>query len=148
MAKQIPEDLARSIRERYEDLKELDAGLDREERQTSTQRDAQVAKDFGLSLTAVKDIVMGVTHTEAGGPIDHARRQRRELYARERISLGDTEARRRLQLRARNIDPAPKAERLVQRVTILDSKGQIVAQTEMEPGQTLQVALVAVGGDR
>lgn len=147
MARHISEASARQIRERYEWLKDLDQG--EADPLTPSALDAKVANEFGVSVSSVKDIIMGITHGEAGGPIDQARRTRRDLFARERETLGDAEARRRLQLRARNIDPAPKVERLVQRITVMDSKGRpTVAVLDLQPGESIHVELVPVGGDR
>lgn len=140
------------LREYHHHLREVDEALDEDERDEALSpatRDQKVADKFGVSVSLVRRIVMGLAHAEAGGPIDQARRARRDLYRRERVSLGETEARRRLKLRAMNIDPAPKVETLVQRVTIVDSKGRPTpAVVDLQPGQSVRVELVPIGGDR
>lgn len=136
-----------AIREKYEWYRQLDEGEAGAE--SDSQRDRRVAEEFGVSADTVRQAVMGLSHPTAGGPIDHARRTRRDLYARERVSLGETEARRRLQLRRHNMDPDPKVERLVQRITVVDSQGRDTPATmDLAPGQTVRVELVAVGGTR
>lgn len=149
MAKHIPEDTAKEIRERYQWLHELNDDAPQQDRLTSRQIDQKVAEEFGISVSSLGDLVCGITHGDAGGPIDHKRRTRRDLFQRETVTLGVTEARRRFNLRCRNIDPAPKVEKLVHRVTVMDSKGNPTAATaDLAPGEWIKIELIAVGGDR
>lgn len=137
----IREDYAR-IRFHVQDLTEGEDGY-----LTPSEIDQRVATMNKVSVGLVRRIVMGLAHADAPGPIDQGRRARRDLYQRERVTLGETEARRRLALRSRNIDPAPKVERLVQRVTILDSSGRpTTGVVDLNPGETVRVELVAIGG--
>lgn len=146
MAKHLSDSTVLEIRERYEWLKDLNGDTPGEEALTPAELDGRVAGEFGVSVTTVKDIVMGLSHPDVEGPIDQGRRLRRDLYNRERDSIGETEARRRLQLRARGIDPAPKVERLAQRITVMDHRGRpTVASVTLAPGEWLKVELVAVG---
>lgn len=135
------------LRERHQFLREMDA--DEGNTRSDTEQDTQVAKEFGVSVSHVRDLVMGGSRAEAGGPIDVARRERFILFLREREALGDTEARRRLNLRSRNIDPEPKTVRWSQRAVIVDSKGRDTGMAYvLEPGQSIRVELVAEGGRR
>lgn len=130
------------IRERHEFLRQMEdrAGKD---------LDAQVAAEFAVSQSHVRDIVTGVARADDGGPIDKARAVRRELFRQERESLGDREARRRMNLRSRGIDPEPKAARTVTRVTVVDHRGKDTDMVAyLEPGQTLRVDNVLEGGIR
>lgn len=148
MAKLSPEDVVK-IREDHARIRDYVADLepDDEGYLKPSEIDVRVAQMNGTSKTRVQEIIMGLAHAGVGGPIDHGRRTRRDLYQRERASLGETEARRRLALRSRNIDPAPKVERLVQRVTILDSQGRPTAGiVDLAPGETVRVELVPIGG--
>lgn len=148
MATPISDAKALDIRERYEWLHELNNDAPEHDRIRPGEIDAKIAAEHKISVTTVRDIVMGLTHPQAGGPIDHKRRERRDLLERETESLGETEARRRFNLRCRNIDPTPKVERLVQRVTVIDSKGRpTAATTDLAPGESLRVELVPVGGE-
>ncbi|AWY05500.1 hypothetical protein PBI_MORRISSEY_58 [Gordonia phage Morrissey] len=133
------------LRERHQFLRDTEdhAG----EHRNDSVNDAQVAQEFNISVSHVRELVMGRARPDAGGPIDKARQIRHTLFLQERIDLGDTEARRRLNLRSRNIDPNPKEIRYVQRVTVLDARGRDTnLSTVLEPGQSLRVDLVAEGG--
>lgn len=133
------------LRERHLFLREVDAAEGH--KSSDTEHDTRVAKEFGVSVSHVRDLVMGGSRTEAEGPIDVARRERFVLFLREREALGDTEARRRLNLRSRNIDPEPKAVRYAQRVTVLDHRGKDTDMAvTLEPGQSIRVELVTEGG--
>lgn len=147
MAKHMTTEQVIDLRERHEWLRGLREDPETGKSMADKDIDASVAKEFGVSPSHVRDIVMGVVHAEAGGPIDVARARRRELYRTEREALGDTEARRRMNLRVRGIDPEPKAIRWSQRAVIVDSKGRDTGMAYvLEPGQSIRVELVAEGG--
>lgn len=134
------------LRERHQFLREVDTD---EGTVASSDTDAQVAQEFNISVSHVRELVMGRARPDAGGPIDKARQIRHNLFLQERIDLGDTEARRRLNLRSRNIDPNPKEIRYVQRVTVLDASGRDTnLSTVLEPGQSVRVEMVTEGGRR
>ncbi|ATW59122.1 hypothetical protein FDJ13_gp62 [Gordonia phage Gustav] len=149
MAKHMTTAEVVELRERHAWLRELREDPETGKSQADKDIDHQVAVEFKVSASHVRDIVMGVVHAEAGGPIDAARARRRELYRAEREALGDTEARRRMNLRVRGIDPEPKAIRWSQRAVIVGANGR---DTDMayvlEPGQSIRVELVAEGGRR
>lgn len=135
------------LRERHQFLRQTDE--DEGQPRNDSANDRLVANEFGVSISHVRDLVMGGSRKEAGGPIDVARRERFLLFIRERGELGDTEARRRLNLRSRNIDPNPKEIRYVQRVTVLDDLGRDTnLSTVLEPGQSVRVEMVTEGGRR
>ena len=141
MAKYMTPELVAEIRERHLFLRELDPD------RAAKDLDRQVAEEFTVSQSHLRDIVTGLVHPDAPGPIDVGRARRRELYRTERETLGDREARRRLNLRTRGIDPEPKAVRYVQRVVIVDHRGKDTEMSyTMEPGHSIRVDLVAEGG--
>ncbi|UTN93348.1 hypothetical protein SEA_WIDOW_56 [Gordonia phage Widow] len=145
----ITDELVVQIRERHDWLRSFREDEDTGDWMTDAAIDAKVAEEMNVSPSYVKALVTGEARKGVGGPIDHARNARQALYHEEAQTLGVTEARRRLQLRSRNIDPTPKALRYVQRVTILDAKGRPTpGVVDLAPGETVRVELVAVGGDR
>lgn len=138
-----------ALRERHAHIREFRHNEETGESMSDKDLDTQVAEEFGVSVTHVRDIVLGTTHADVGGPRDVARAKRVDLYGTERLTLGDTEARRRMNMRLKGIDPEPKAVRFVQRVVIVNAKGRDtdLAYT-LEPGQSIRVDLVAEGGRR
>ena len=136
-----------ALRERHAHIREFRHNEETGESMSDKDLDTQVAEEFGVSATHVRDIVLGTTHADVPGPRDVARAKRVDLYGTERLTLGDTEARRRMNMRLKGIDPEPKTVRFVQRVVIVDHRGK---DTEMsytlEPGHSIRVDLVAEGG--
>ena len=144
--KYLSSDQVVEIRERHKWLRGLREDFEVQETMTDTDIDNKVAEEFMVSASHGRDIVMGVVHPDAGGPLDTIRSRRRELYRAEREALGDSEARRRMNLRTRGIDPEPLAVRYAQRVVILDSRGRETGlETILEPGQSIRVDMVAQG---
>lgn len=137
------------LREHHEHVRAFRRNEETGETMSDKDIDTKVALEFGVSVTHVRDIVLGVTHADVGGPRDVARQKRVDLYSQERTTLGETEARRRMNLRLRGVDPEPKAVRWSQRAVILDSKGRETGMAyTLEPGQSIRVELVAEGGNR
>ena len=144
----ITEEQVRSIRERHEWLRSFRENEDGTQL-TDAEIDHKVAEELDVTRKLVTRIVLGETRLSAGGPLDQPRIARQALYHEEAQALGVTEARRRRQLRSRNIDPTPKVVTYVQRVTVLDAKGRpTLGVVDLAPGETVRVELVAVGGDR
>lgn len=144
---QITNETIQAIRERHEWLRGFRDESDAEW-ETDNQLDEKVAQEFSVAVTYVRGLVLGRIRPQAGGPLDNARIARTALYHEEAATLGEKEARRRRQLRSRNIDPTPKTVRYTQRVTILNAKGQPTAGVvDLQPGETVKVELIAVGGE-
>lgn len=51
--------------------------------ETSTDTEHRLGGEYGVSATTVHNVVLGLTYTDCGGPIDVARRSRLETYAAE-----------------------------------------------------------------
>lgn len=146
----LSEELVVALRERHDYLRQVDAEAPEHERLTPRELDSKVAQEYSVSITSVQNIVMGLTHIAAGGPVDLERRARRDLYQRELMTLGSTEARRRLQLRARGLpivdqaNPVPDPEILALRITVMDSRNKpTVASVTLAPGEWLKTEMVA-----
>ena len=60
------------------------------------ETEARLADQFGLSRSAVHEIVLGIRYADAPGPVAHARRARYETYLLERDRLGNKAARARM----------------------------------------------------
>ena len=145
--RKLTDEQVAELRERHLFLREL--ASDSTTHRSDTDHDTQVAGEFGVSVSHVRDLVLGNARPEAGGPVDVVRRDRFVMYLRDREALGDTEARRRLNLRSRNIDPDPKTVRYVQRVVIVDHRGRDTDMAyNLEPGHSIRVEMVAEGGNR
>lgn len=141
--------LVEEVRDTYDLQRELDEDEAPEDRRSEHARDKHVADQLGVSVEFVRRAVIGETFPDAPGPIDAARRRRLDLYREEVGTLGESEARRRSQLRARGIDPDPKTPRVVQVVRILDPKGRPTGmEYTLEPGHSISVSLGTEGGDR
>jgi hypothetical protein len=151
MPESLSQEVVADIRERHDYLRQVDQEAPEAERLKPSELDEKVAQEYSVSRTSVLNIVMGLTHVEAGGPIDRERRSRRDLFIRERANLGAAEARRRLQLRARGLPiVAAKAsvpvvsEALALRITVMDSRSKpTVATVTLAPGEWLKTDLVA-----
>lgn len=145
MAKPLTEELVADLRERHDYLRTVDQDSPEEERLTPAELDSKVAQEYSVSVSSVQNIVMGLSHTKAGGPIDLERRARRDLYLREREALGETEARRRIQLRARGLPIASTVtEVLALRLTVMNSQNKpTVASVTLAPGEWIKTELVA-----
>lgn len=80
---------ARKVRERYAYRRELaDAMESAEDWESVADTEAGLAKDFGATRPAIRNIVLGSTYPNAGGPIDHHRRARRDQYETEKETYG------------------------------------------------------------
>lgn len=93
----LEDETIRDLREAYAYSRELarDARI-AEEWETVGETEARLADQFGLSRSAVHEIVLGIRYADAPGPVAHARRARYETYLLERDRLGNKAARARM----------------------------------------------------
>lgn len=74
-----------------------------EEWETVGDTEKRLGREYGLSTSAVHEIVLGLRYPDAPGPIDTPRRARYDQYLREREYLGEKAARARM----RDTPPPP-----------------------------------------
>lgn len=88
---------AREVRVQFQYRRELASDPDSpEDWETLSDTETALAKEYGISRSSITNVVTGRTYPDAGGPIDHHRAARRELYEREAAQYGPEVARSRL----------------------------------------------------
>lgn len=80
---------ARRVRERYAYRREMATAMESaEDWESVADTETGIAREFESTRPAIRNIVLGTTYPDAGGPIDTRRRARRDQYETEKDMYG------------------------------------------------------------